>query len=238
MILSIVTINLNNLQGLTSTLSSLAKLLSDIDASWFEWIIVDSKSTDGSINLIKELSTSDHRIIHVSEHDRGIYDAMRLGLQSSRGDYILFLNSGDRILGDFSILKHISHPFFFSSISDSGRLRPLINSPLVGLPTSHQSIVFPRNSIQVSLDYTICGDYYMYLHSVVQGVSYQYSTGLISVTESGGISSKNLLVLYESFLVKYAFYGLFRSLLGIVCELALRLSSLPSRTASHSLYPN
>ena len=47
--LSIVTINKNNRVGLQKTLNSLAQLR----RSEFQWVFIDSQSTDGSIELAK-----------------------------------------------------------------------------------------------------------------------------------------------------------------------------------------
>ncbi len=91
MLLSIITINLNNLRGLNNTLESVLAQTSDK----FEWIVIDGGSTDGSVELIKE---NLGRVSYwVSEPDRGLYNAMNKGVDASNGDYLLFLNSGDRL---------------------------------------------------------------------------------------------------------------------------------------------
>ena len=90
--LSIITINLNNYVGLHQTITSVIQQTSDE----FEYIIIDGGSTDGSIQLIKENETFINKWI--SAPDNGIYHAMNKGIKIAEGDYIQFLNSGDRLV--------------------------------------------------------------------------------------------------------------------------------------------
>ena len=86
---SIITINLNNLQGLKKTCESV------ISQTWsdFEYIIIDGGSSDGSSEFIK--SIEDKISYWVSEKDKGIYHAMNKGIKIANGDFLIFLNSGD-----------------------------------------------------------------------------------------------------------------------------------------------
>jgi glycosyltransferase involved in cell wall biosynthesis len=92
--LSIITINLNNSQGLRRTICSV------VNQSFreFEYIIIDGGSSDNSISVIKEhLSGINYWL---SEPDKGIYHAMNKGVKLAKGEYCLFLNSGDYLLND------------------------------------------------------------------------------------------------------------------------------------------
>lgn len=87
--LSIITVNLNNRDGLQKTIDSVvAQTFKD-----FEWIVIDGGSTDGSKELIERYS--DHFAYWVSEPDKGIYNAMNKGIKVAQGEYLQFLNSGD-----------------------------------------------------------------------------------------------------------------------------------------------
>ena len=119
--LSIITINYNNAEGLRKTLASVAsQTYADI-----EHIIVDGGSTDGSVEVLEaykptpdpslkggeidaspkscaEVNKDDyphqnpaHKVIWVSEKDKGIYNAMNKGIKMATGEYIEILNSGD-----------------------------------------------------------------------------------------------------------------------------------------------
>lgn len=87
--LSVITVNLNNGEGLQQTCESLfAQTFTD-----YEFIVVDGGSTDGSVTFLQH--HTDQITRWTSEPDRGIYHAMNKGIQAATGEYCLFLNSGD-----------------------------------------------------------------------------------------------------------------------------------------------
>ena len=86
---SIITINYNNEEGLRHTIESIVcQTYTD-----FEFIIIDGGSTDGSVDVIKEYA--EHIAYWVSEKDNGRYNAMNKGVCQAKGDYCIFMNSGD-----------------------------------------------------------------------------------------------------------------------------------------------
>lgn len=87
--LSIITINLNNKDGLETTIKSVVEQTYND----FEYIVIDGNSNDGSKDVI--LKYSDKITIWRSEADTGIYNAMNKGIKLAKGKYCLFLNSGD-----------------------------------------------------------------------------------------------------------------------------------------------
>jgi len=90
--LTIITVNLNNKSGLQKTLSSIVSQT----VAFYELIIIDGASTDGSLEVILENKNSIS--YWVSEPDNGIYHAMNKGIIASKGEYLLFLNSGDYLV--------------------------------------------------------------------------------------------------------------------------------------------
>ena len=100
--LSIITVNLNNKDGLQKTIDSvISQTYKD-----FEWIIIDGGSTDGSKELIENYS--DYVSYWVSEPDKGIYNAMNKGIKQSHGEYLQFLNSGDIFIEDNTLKQVVS----------------------------------------------------------------------------------------------------------------------------------
>ncbi|MFC5413074.1 glycosyltransferase family 2 protein [Larkinella bovis] len=90
--LSIITINLNNSEGLRRTIESvICQTYTN-----FEYLVIDGGSTDGSVEVIHEYK--DKITYWISEPDRGIYHAMNKGILQAKGDYCQFLNSGDYLL--------------------------------------------------------------------------------------------------------------------------------------------
>ena len=94
---SIVVVSLNPGDKLFSTLQSIL----DQDYGNFEIIIKDGGSTDGSVLRLFGEGTerkipADSRIRFFQEPDSGIYDGMNQAVQKVQGQYVLFLNCGDR----------------------------------------------------------------------------------------------------------------------------------------------
>jgi glycosyltransferase involved in cell wall biosynthesis len=71
----------------------------------FEYIIIDGGSNDGSKDLIE--SNSKKLSYWVSEKDNGIYNAMNKGTLKAKGEYVLYLNSGDYLVSS-DVLKYVS----------------------------------------------------------------------------------------------------------------------------------
>lgn len=87
--LSIITVNLNNLEGLKKTYESVVcQTFTD-----YEWLVIDGGSTDGSREFIEE--HQDKFSYWCSELDIGIYNAMNKGIVRAKGEYLNFMNSGD-----------------------------------------------------------------------------------------------------------------------------------------------
>lgn len=104
--LSIITINLNNVDGLRRTMKSvLEQTFRD-----FEYIVVDGASTDGSVEVMQELALAIQKtgisVDAVSEPDNGLYNAMNKGVKKAKGEYVLMLNSGDWLYGN-SVLEQV-----------------------------------------------------------------------------------------------------------------------------------
>jgi len=89
--ISVITINLNHAEGLRRTIRSLP-----YQKCTFEHIIIDGKSSDHSVKVVKEESPEE--TILICEKDGGIYDAMNKGIRLAKGNYLYFLNSGDTLV--------------------------------------------------------------------------------------------------------------------------------------------
>lgn len=96
--ISIITINYNNAIGLEKTILSILNQ----NYSNFEYIIIDGNSSDGSKDII--LKYKEKITYWISEPDNGIYNAMNKGINVAKGEYLLFMNSGDILVNDKNIL--------------------------------------------------------------------------------------------------------------------------------------
>lgn len=101
--LSIITVSLNDAKGLRKTIQSvISQTYKD-----FEYIVIDGGSTDDSQTVLKAFS--ENIAYSISEKDNGIYDAMNKGIARAVGDYCLFLNSGDYLVGPDILSEIFSH---------------------------------------------------------------------------------------------------------------------------------
>lgn len=96
--ISIITVHLDDFEGLGRTCDSLAAMPAELP---FEWIVVDggsdaAKDHKGVLERVQGCARH-----FVSEADNGIYDAMNKGSRLASGEYVLFLNAGDELHPDF-----------------------------------------------------------------------------------------------------------------------------------------
>lgn len=76
-----------------------------------EHVIVDGGSTDDTMEIVRELEPEyQGRLRHVSEKDKGIYDAMNKGIAMATGDIVGILNSDDFYTGD-GVLSTVAAAF-------------------------------------------------------------------------------------------------------------------------------
>lgn len=63
----------------------------------WECIVVDGKSKDDTVQIVKQFADKDSRITFVSEPDKGIYDALNKGWKMAKGEWVHYLGSDDRL---------------------------------------------------------------------------------------------------------------------------------------------
>ena len=88
---SIITVTYNAEQTLERTLRSVAFQT----YPHVEHILIDGASKDRTMEIAK--IHGKHLTKIVSEPDNGLYDAMNKGLRIATGDYVCFLNAGDKL---------------------------------------------------------------------------------------------------------------------------------------------
>ena len=153
MLFSIITICRNNIQELEQTHRSILKQANNR----YEWIVIDGNSSDGTRDwLEKNLD----RKLWISEPDKGIYDAMNKGVALARGDYLIFMNSGDEFYND-KVLEKVENsigeagekPVFIYGdsldVAEDGteyyRKAKKRSSIKYGMITQHQAMFFRRD---------------------------------------------------------------------------------------------
>lgn len=193
---SIITVCLNNLEGLKKTAASLAMQT----ATDFEWIIMDGASHDGTYDYLKTLNAR-----WSSEKDDGIYDAMNKGLERAHGTYLLFLNAGDQ-LATSGTLEHLhkavaENPalIYGDSLEQSDKGEPTFkparraDNLALGLFTHHQAMLYNRitlGDLRYDLYYKIAADYDLTAKLLKKAPQALYVPGALCIFESDGISQQ------------------------------------------------
>lgn len=204
MLLSIITVNLNNVHGLQKTMESV--IIQTCGS--YEWIVIDGGSSDGSKELLeanKELFTH-----LVSEPDSGVYEAMNKGILLAKGEYLSFMNSGD-CFADESVLEYflthcdgsdyvvgqsVHEGDYLPSKSKSNKYTP--EDELFQLCFSayqHQSMFIRRAVFEkyglYREDKMIASDWYSSINAIIKGgATVSHLPFVVSVCEKDGISSR------------------------------------------------
>lgn len=210
-ILSIITINRNNVSGLEKTIHSvLSQSTTD-----FEYIIIDGASNDGSVETIRRYADCfGERLKWVSESDNGIYNAMNKGIGMSSGMYLQFLNSGDCLTSGTVIQRMLGalEENDYPSILYGNMLKDLSNGRLLkdrcfagqditflGFFTGalNHSSAFIRHDLFEKYglydeDYRIVSDWKWYLQAIVLGEERPVYTDIdVTLFDMHGISETN-----------------------------------------------
>ena len=197
--LSVITINYNNSDGLRKTIESVVHQT----CTDFEYIIIDGGSTDGSVDVIKEYA---HRIDYwVSEPDKGIYNAMNKGIDVAKGEYCIFLNSGDMFHDNQSLSLSIPHLDGTDVIAgyaklDSGEIVDLPKEITLLSLYNHQQPCHQSSYIKTQLlkkyhydeKYKLVSDWKFFIQIFVyDNSSYKPIDVVVSVYDTAGLSSIN-----------------------------------------------
>jgi len=209
-LLSIITVNLNNFEGLKRTVNS---VLNQVNCE-YEYLIIDGLSSDQSKLFIDNLKLIG-KVRCIVERDNGIYDAMNKGINLSNGNYLLFLNSGDYFYSNTvlekltKLLNRTECDVYYSDVNlvykdyDKVRIYPE-NLSLEFWSEStlnHQSTVIKKeilnNFNKFSLDFKLASDFNFYLSAFMTGKIFFKIPFIISNYDMNGISSRSYDLLSE-----------------------------------------
>lgn len=198
--ISVITVCFNAAETLERTVQSVLSQTYDN----FEYIIVDGKSTDGTLQIIDKYRKNITRFI--SEKDNGIYDAMNKGLGMATGAVIGILNADDfyepetlqLIAAHYQQGRNIYHGHL-QHIDQNGKamhvnpapknLKQLRRGMIVNHPT-----VFVNREVYAELggfstDYRIASDWNFILKAYLAGVNFIRVDAVLSNFTHGGVSS-------------------------------------------------
>ncbi|MEG1762232.1 MAG: glycosyltransferase family 2 protein [Bacteroidales bacterium] len=239
--ISIITVCYNAQACIESTIQSvLGQTYADI-----EYILIDGNSKDHTLAIIQKYALEAERKKYayrwISESDKGIYDAMNKGLHLAKGDYVWFINAGDRIYAPETLQKVIDGLYTTIFAMDTKKLPDSIygDTALIdeqgrdlglrskrppeildfysfskGMLVCHQSILIKREiASDYDLQYKIVADI-DWVFKVLKIAKWNYNTHIIlSSYLQGGFSKVNEKESWkERFKVMVKNYGYVRTL--------------------------
>ncbi|MBK0382250.1 glycosyltransferase [Pedobacter sp. SD-b] len=221
-LLSVITVVFNNVKHIERTIKSVAQQTYPN----IEYLIIDGKSTDGTLAIIEKYK--ENIDIVLSEPDKGIYDAMNKGLKLAKGDYILFMNSGDEIYDKNTVATIFKDQAFADiyygetemideDLINQGQRRHKaperldLNSFRFGMSVSHQAI-YIKKSITKFYDpqYQLSADIDWILDAISKAKTIMNTKMYVAKYLIGGMSKKrqrqSLLERYQIFKKYYGFF--------------------------------
>jgi glycosyltransferase involved in cell wall biosynthesis len=198
----------------SKTLSQCLESIIVQKTSAIEIIVVDGKSNDETLKIVKGFGASIDHVI--SGKDEGIYDAWNKGIMASSGEWIMYLGSDD-VLCNGILDKMLS---FIGSNTDveyiSGKVmlvdEGLNKIRIIGKPYNWSSFKTYMNVAHVAslhnkilyekfgyydLNFKICGDY-EFLLRVNSNLKTQYLNEVFAKMRVGGVSSGSFDSLIEA----------------------------------------
>tara|TARA_B100000963_G_C22578709_1_gene649784 strand:- start:564 stop:1295 length:732 start_codon:yes stop_codon:yes gene_type:complete len=202
---SIITVTFNAENSISKTLKSInrQKYVS------LEHIIIDKYSKDKTVELIKKNKTK--KTILFQYNDKGIYDAMNIGIKKSKGDYLIFLNSGDEFYNDKilhktnKIIKKVKKKIFYgyTYLKETKKfIYPKNLKNTFEIPYCHQSIFIKRDIIKkypFNIYFKYAADYDQFYK--LKKYSFNYLNFCISKISRDGVTNK-----YQNLTFKEYFY--------------------------------
>ncbi len=196
--ISIITVVFNCKTLIENTLNSV------INQSYenIEYIVIDGKSTDGTLDIIRKYENKIDVLI--SESDKGIYDAMNKGVHFAKGDYCIFMNSGDVFASNETLAKAFSIDavnediVYGDTIADFGSYSSYIKGKTPDhnnmMTFCHQSVFVKTNLLKenpFNLHYRICADQDLFARLFLKKSLYKYCNFPIGKIEAFGYSNSN-----------------------------------------------
>lgn len=186
-------------------------------------IIIDGGSSDCTVEVLKKYEKEISFMI--SEKDKGIYDAMNKGISNSKGDYVIFLGSDDRLIFNYNELKKYlvdNNTSYYGNV----KLKPTQKIydgkfnlwKFINRNICHQSILYPKELLieyKYEVKYRFLADYFMNIQIwKSKKYNFKYIPIIISEYNVLGLSSNNIDVEFNKDSIKiiykhFGFLGLF-----------------------------
>lgn len=209
--ISVITVVYNGVKTIEQTIKSVLKQ----SYKNIEYIIIDGQSSDGTQQIIMQYIES--IAYFISEKDAGIYDAMNKGIEHATGDYIIFLNSDDRLMEDSleQCVRYLSNyvdvlygdMYRIQEDGTENRMKGKLEDTedIIYRGICHQAVLAKAellNSSHFDISYKIAADYDWLLKTFYGGAKFVYAPIVFGYYSIYGYSAINRdLCLRECFKV-------------------------------------
>lgn len=168
----------------------------------YEWIVIDGVSTDGTLEILQGYDQQIDCLI--SEPDTGIYNAMNKGAARATGDYLIFMNGGDRFSTTDTLQLASQAPraqmlygdVYLGDLNGSIETYPDIVDPgyMLRKMIPHQATFYERKTFEAVGGYDesfrIAADYDLYARLFeVERISHHHIAHPLAVFDVEGISN-------------------------------------------------
>jgi glycosyltransferase involved in cell wall biosynthesis len=210
-IVSVITVVKDHEQGLLDTYQSLH---SQLCIDW-QNVIVVGKSQDETLRNARALAAKDIRVLIIEEEARGIYPAMNLGIEHSVGEYLWFMNAGDKffdssVIGtglelieksnaDIVLGGHRVHgdPRKFHFLDSALTVQNFMYNRRSGC---HQSMIFRKSAVLRDSCYDVifklASDYDLVIRLLNEKPGVK-SKKVFSLVEPGGLTDQGLKLMHQ-----------------------------------------
>lgn len=220
---SVITVCYNS----EKTIERAIKSIVNENNSSFEYIIIDGKSNDSTIDIINKYKDKYSNIVFVSEKDKGIYDAMNKGIKLAKGEWILFINSDDWLNSNIlNILENLIKQdkdvsdAIYGNIYRVNSNEDIINEAIpkldigefirVGMPLFHQAVIIKRSAYinlgMFDISYKVAGDWDFISRMYRKKLKFKYVPITFSYFSVDGISSNTHIIERHKVRKKNKFY--------------------------------
>lgn len=204
-------IRAGNRERLVRCVESVAKLKTD-----HEHLIYDGASTDGTVELLRELQAKTPGLKVVSEPDTGIYNALNKGVRDAQGewfyvlgcdDYVRHPNVLDAIIASIPPPeKIIATDVYQDNCMGRANRRVNLKETLLSTPYCHQGVLMRTGLIRgeggFDEKYRIAADYKLLLQCHLKGVCIGYRLGdkyMFACFGMSGLSESNIAEMFHEF---------------------------------------
>lgn len=235
-LISIVTVCFNSAKTIRCTIESvLNQTYTNI-----EYLIIDGKSTDNTLDIIKEYEVkfAEKGIVYryISEPDGGIYDAINKGIKMATGEWVGIINSDDWY--ELDICCTINNIVDSNDEIIGGLVRFWNGEELYTIRQNSFNLIFDETLMHPGVfvkkniydligvfdtKYKIAADYDFFIRSKLFKCRYKLIDNVAANFSMGGISSSNQYGTYREIFELKLKYKIISKLKYIMCNIKIYL---------------